>query len=201
MTLGTIGSSTSILKTLETQGLSEPKAKLVQSQIDTATQAASGLSGTKPEIASVRGALDQKIAADVASGALSQEDAAKVSKTLDDLQAAEGGATAATGAASPTTAAATEASGGGAAAGGGGGGGGGSSEKTELSRSVIVTGAMKTTTITYTDGTTTTEVSASTGGDAKQAAGAKPVDIAGAGAADAEYKPKIEPGILVDALA
>jgi len=198
MTLGTIGSSTSVLQTLETKGLSGSKAQLVQSDLDASIQSATGLSGTKPDIASVRNVLDQKIAADVASGALSKDDAAKVSKTLDDLQAADGATTAATGAATTSDTAEAGGSGGAASAGGGGGGG---TAKTELSRSVVVTGAIKTTTITYTDGTTTTEITASTGDDAKKATGAKPVETATAGSANAEYKPRIVLGTIVDAIA
>lgn len=198
MTLGAIGSSTSILQTLEAKGLSESKAKLVQSDLDASLQSATGLSGAKPDIASVRGVLDQKIASDVASGALTQEDATAISNTLDDMQGSSAGGSAASGAATTTAGAAPSSGGAGAA---GGGGGGGSETKTELSRVVVVTGAIKTTTITYTDGTTTTETSASTGDEPKKAGAAAPVQSAGAGSADAEYKPKIVPGILVDALA
>lgn len=217
MTLGAIGSTSSILQTLETKGLSATKAKLVQSDLDASIQSATGLSGAKPDIAAVRGVLDQKIAADVASGALSKDDAAAVSKTLDDLQGSDATASTTSTAAGSAAAGTTATASAGGSKPSGGGGGGGAAEKTEVSRTVVVAGAMTTTTITYSDGSSDTEVTASTGTDAKQAVGAATApstasaQSASAGAAAslsaaassvaADYKPKIVPGMLVDALA
>lgn len=153
MTIGSIGSNSALTTSLQAQGLSTNAIKLVETDLQQ-VQTAGGSSSTSVDGATVRAALDQKISDDVASGKLSQDDADKIGKALDQM---DGSATAN---GSATTASAGGTAGAGHAGGGapaGGGGGGGSSEKTELSRTVTVSGGIKTTVITYTDGTTETK--------------------------------------------
>jgi hypothetical protein len=184
-------SSTALQTKLVSSGISSAKAELVQSDLDSAIKAAGSGAAAKP--ASVRQALDTQIAADVASGKLSKSDAAAIDKALDKMGdasiAASGDSeTAATGAGG------AQAAGG---AGGGGGGAGGSASKTELSRTVTVSGQIKTTVIAYTDGTSETTTSAANAEDQTRygRAGAD----AGEQAKVSDYLASIPPGSLVEA--
>lgn len=192
----TAASSTTALQTrLVSSGVSTAKAKLVQDDLDSAIKAVGGDGSTKP--ASVRAALDQKIAADVASGKLSEEDAATIDKALDRMGDASVAASGESGSASSQT---TAVPAGGGQGGGGGAGGGGSASKTELSRIVTVAGAIKTTVITYTDGTSETSTSAASSEDKAR--------YGHAAAAEADTDPQakvgaflasVTPGSLMDA--
>lgn len=184
--IGAITVTNPLVSKLEANGLSEAKAKLVQSEMDAAVKDATsaGADGSKPDGASVRAALDKRVSADVASGKLSKEDAAEVKTTLDQIDAQSG----------------SNATSGSAPSGSvqhGGGGGGGSTSKTELSRTVTISDPIKTTVITYTDGTTKTSTSVATTSDDQRYA--KP-NAAQASQQDAtqSYLSTIEPGSLVD---
>jgi hypothetical protein len=157
-----------LTRALSLRGLSSAKADFVEKDLDASVDAVS-TSGTAPDRAAVRSALNERMKADVAAGTLTQADADAVNKTLDDMDAAAAG----TAAAASDQSTATGAQGGAAPAGGGGGGGGGggATEKTELYRTEVDAGAIATITITYTDGSTATETKASAG--AKAAASAK----------------------------
>lgn len=180
---------------LAANGLSTAKSKIVEADLATAIKSAG--SGSASIIAPVRAALNERMAADVASGKLSQKDADAVNKTLDGMDPASGGAssqgaagtTAAEPAAQSSTDGESEAKGG-----GGGGGGGGAASKTELSRSTVVSGSLETITITYTDGSTTTETEAVTGATVTKPGS----DTAKVGANDKAYAERIEPGSIVD---
>lgn len=188
MAIVSIQQTSALSKTLQAGGLSASKASLVESEIAASGKTSITASTKTPDIASVRSAVNQRITQDVVAGKLTAEDAAKINKTLDEMQAAQSGAT--TDAATTDASSAQAAGGGGSkpAGGGGGGGGGGSSAKVELSRVVTVTGALKTTVITYTDNSTATKTTVDTDPAPKKA-------DAGDGAAD------LPPGSLVDALA
>ncbi|HEX7857395.1 MAG TPA: hypothetical protein VF503_27255 [Sphingobium sp.] len=214
MSIGAVGSNTQLATSLQAAGLSSDKIKLVETDLQQAQQSstASGSSGVDSK--AVRATLDKQISADVASGKLSQDDADKIGKALDQMDGtttASGGAGGAGKAGGPP--------------GGGGGGGGGSTEKTEQSRTVTVAGGVKTTVITYTDGSTETQTAVDfSDADTSSAAKAKKADepsktddAARAGksgksggssetaASDdkavQEYLSKIEPGSLFDAYA
>lgn len=189
ISLGTGGTTNPLLRTLEAQGLSATKAGLVGKDLEASlTQVSGSISSGKPDVAAVRDVLDKRIADDVSSGALSQEDAAKINKTLDTMQADASGGTD-TDAAAPVT---SQAKGSGAH----GGGSGGAASKTEASRTVTVAGGMKTTTITYTDGSTETTTAIASSADDAKAAEAHPSAVE-ANATNA-YAPQIAPGSLVD---
>ncbi len=154
MTIGLVSTSNPLASSLAMQGLTSSQIELVEADLDEALKNAGVDSGqsTSVDMKSVRAALDAAIADDVKKGNLSQDDAGKIGKALDQMDAAattesvEGGAS----------------TGGGAPAGGAGGGGGGGasgSEKTEVSRTVTVSGGVKTTVILYSDGTNDTETS------------------------------------------
>jgi hypothetical protein len=164
-------STSPLTSALTAQGLSSRKAALVESDLQASVQAVSGSGGAKPATAEVRAALNERMDADVAAGKLSREDADAVNETLDAMDEAAGGEAGdpAAAASGDGTAKANGAAKGGAPA---GGGGGGSSEKTELYRTEVDSGTVKTITITYTDGTTETEEKPSTLG--KAAASATP---------------------------
>jgi len=219
MTIGSVNSNSALTSSLQAQGLSTDTIKLVATDLRQ-VQTAAGSTSSSVDGATVRAALDQKISDDVASGKLSQDDADKIGKALDQMDGtASAGASASSGTAQGGKA------GGAPPAGGGGGGGGGSSEKTELSRTVTVSGGVKTTVITYTDGTTETKTqvdvtdkdSSAKGkvddkADGKDKTGAasaaKDAKKTGASAYDdktdttaQDYLAKIEPGSLFDAYA
>ncbi len=202
MTVPNISTSKPLLTRLEANGLSADKAKLVGSDLAAAVKSAAlEMGSTATTSASVRAALDAKIAADVASGKLTQGDAAVVKKTLDGIDGQSGGS-GITSQAAPAAAASADAAGSAAAAGGqgrgdgdgGGGGGGGGSSKTERSETVTVVGSTKTTVITYTDDTTSTSTTTATDADiakyAKASVAAAMPDVAGS------YLSTIEAGTL-----
>jgi len=151
MAIGSIGSSNPLLRDLQSAGISSQKAKLAADDITQALQSVGRNGKGAPDPAKVRDAVNERIADDVKSGKLSQADADKVFKTLDNLQAKF----AANG---PPP---------GAGPGGGGATGGGEASKVELSRTVTVSGGVRTTTIVYTDGSTETssQVDTGAGGD------------------------------------
>ncbi|QJU60010.1 hypothetical protein HL653_21740 [Sphingomonas sp. AP4-R1] len=190
----TAASSTSALQTrLVSSGVSTAKAKLVQDDLDSALKA-TGAGGTARP-ASVRAALDQKIAADVASGKLSEADAATIGKALDRMGDASVAASGDSGAATGDAGAAQAAGG---AHGGGGGGGGRSAAKTELSRIVTVAGAIKTTVVTYTDGTSETSTGAANAEDKARYGHADATDDADPQTKVGTYLAGIAPGSLVE---
>jgi hypothetical protein len=80
--------------------------------------------------------------------------------------------------------------------GGGGGGGDDSANKTELSRTVTVSGSVETTVITYTDGTSDTTTGAATSED--QARYGDAAAKADGDTKAADYLSTIPPGTLVD---
>jgi hypothetical protein len=206
MSIGSIGASAALSSLLQAKGLASDKIDLVEDDLDLAQKAsASPTLATSINGGTVRAALDKQISDDVASGKLSEEDAAKIGEALDQLD----GKT-------------TEAKSGSAPAGGagrpaGGGGAGGTSEKTELSRVVTVSGGITTTIITYTDGTTETETSVATEEDIKSSATKSgKSDDAAKSKSDAEatakpgatsdpsvqdYLAQIEPGSILEAYA
>jgi hypothetical protein len=187
MTLNAVGINSALTSTLRSQGLTSAKAQRVSEELTQSIQDSTDLLGQVDEQAA-RSKLDEAIAADVASGNLSEQDAATITKTLDEADQA---AAASGGGESPATAASA-----GPAGGGGGGGGGGSEEKTELSRTVIVAGGIKTTLIIYTDGTSETKTVAANG-----APDSKPDTTAADGAKAKDWLARIEPGTLIDKLA
>jgi hypothetical protein len=191
-----VRSTNPLLAQLQAQGLSSAKASLVASDMDAAAKEVVGKdgagAGSAPDKQSVRVALDKRIASDVAAGKLSESDAAEVKKALDEI---DGKSPAAAGGDGEATSDATAKAGGGPRGGGGGGAGGGT-QKTERSRTVTVAGAIKTTTITYTDGTSeTTTGTASNADEAKY--GKQGAADAQSGTA-ADYLSTIEPGSLFD---
>ncbi|PZU10934.1 hypothetical protein [Sphingomonas sp.] len=189
----TASSTTVLQRKLESSGLSSAKADLVQSDLNAAVADAGGSGAAKP--ASVREALDKRIAADVASGKLSESDATDIRKTLDKM--GDASVTASADTTSPTTASSTA---GQASAGkGGGGGGGGEASKTELSRTVTVAGTVKTTIITYTDGTS--ETTTSTASSADKSRYGKAAQSADRPTTPDTYLASIEPGSLMDTAA
>jgi hypothetical protein len=131
---------------LQARGLSAQKTALVLGDAKVALEKVQAVRNGPPDKAAIRDALESRIAADVASGKLTEEDAKTVNATLDQIDpksppdqqpqgpAGHGGK-------------------GGGPHGGGGEGGGGAANKTELSETVTVTGKLKKTTILYTDGT------------------------------------------------
>ncbi|CAN5130549.1 hypothetical protein BH10PSE13_BH10PSE13_06850 [soil metagenome] len=185
MALGAVGSSTALTGALLAKGLTSDTAKLVRQDLDQSVATSTDASGKVDGLA-VRAKLDDQIAADVASGKLSKDDAAAIAKVLDEVDKASD--------ATDATPAKGAAGGGGPP---GGGGGGGSSEKTELSRTVDIVGNIKTTTIKYTDGTSETKSGFTTDKSKKEAASGAASDDAKA----RSWLATIEPGSLVDKLA
>jgi hypothetical protein len=170
MTISSVSAtaSDSFLSRLETNGLSASKAQLVEddlSQVESSS-GSTGSSSSSIDMQTMRAALDAKIDEDVSSGKLSETDAAAVRKTLDQM----GGQTDDTGttgqsSAATTKAAATQSEGAaqtGASGGATGGGAGGSTAKTEVSETVTINGPLKTTVITYSDGSTQTTTTVAT---------------------------------------
>ncbi|MET0365316.1 MAG: hypothetical protein ABW169_11760 [Sphingobium sp.] len=192
--IGSVGASGSnaVVSALQSKGLSQDKIKIVEDDLQEA-QAGTSTGSQAVDAKAVRAALDSKIADDVASGTLSEEDAATISKALDEMDGtATSGASASGGA---------KGAGGARPAGGGGGGGGGSEEKTELSRTETVSGGVKTTVITYTDGTTETKTTYGAT-DTSPKAGSSSASASDQDADAAQnYLSKIEPGTLFDAYA
>lgn len=190
-----------LLAKLEANGLSADKAQVVENDLSGVLSDTTGSGSGPVDSASVRAALDQKIDEDVASGKLSQSDATAVKKTLDDLDAqasGSGAATAQTSSASDSSGSA--AAGGSSASGGAGGaGGGGSSTKTEVSETVTVSGGIKTTVITYSDGTTSTTTTAASQQD-EQKYDKQPAQAAAESTAS-KYLSTIRPGSLFQLMA
>lgn len=219
MAIGSVSSNNPLTTSLQAQGLSSDAIKLVETDLDAVGGAVSTDASAASSVDSkaIRAALDQKLSDDVASGKLSQDDADKIGKALDQMD----------GSSDSEDATDSSESGGAAKAGGppggGGGGGGGSTEKTEQSRTVTISGGIKTTVITYTDGTKETKTSIAQDGDRdskgktneasdkKDAAAAGKTDHSGkptneaASKADDEtaqaYLSQIEPGSLFNAYA
>ncbi|WBO23055.1 hypothetical protein [Sphingomonas abietis] len=201
MIISSNSATSALTQQLQANGLSDAAVKQVNGDLAAAVKDVTGASGGSADAASVRAALDQRISADVASGKLSAGDAAKVSKTLDQIdgQASGSGITSQSApvAAAPASGAAGAAQGGG----GGGGGGGGSASKTELSRAVTISGATETTIITYTDGSTATTTTVASDADKIKYGKPAATDANGttsAATAAQDYLSTIEPGSLID---
>ena len=165
MSIASVGSrdaaySALLSSRLQAQGLSAQKTALVLGDAKVALEKIQSVRGGPPDKAAIRDALESRIAADVASGKLTEADAKTVNDTLDQIDPQ-----------SPSPAHPQDAGGhkGGGPHGGGGEGGGGSANKTELSETVTVTGKLKKTTILYTDGTSesTTTVLSDSAKDSK----------------------------------
>jgi hypothetical protein len=165
MSIASVGSrdaaySALLSSRLQAQGLSAQKTALVLGDAKVALEKIQSVRGGPPDKAAIRDALESRIAADVASGKLTEADAKTVNDTLDQIDPQ-----------SPPPAHPQDAGGhkGGGPHGGGGEGGGGSANKTELSETVTVTGKLKKTTILYTDGTSesTTTVLSDSAKDSK----------------------------------
>jgi hypothetical protein len=165
MSIASVGSrdaaySALLSSRLQAQGLSAQKTALVLGDAKVALEKVQSVRGGPPDKAAIRDALESRIAADVASGKLTEADAKTVNDTLDQIDPQ-----------SPPPAHPQDAGGhkGGGPHGGGGEGGGGSANKTELSETVTVTGKLKKTTILYTDGTSesTTTVLSDSAKDSK----------------------------------
>lgn len=200
MTISGVGKTSSLVTDLTAKGLSSTKAKLVASDLDASVKSVGG-GTTALDKAAVRTALDQRISADVASGKLTQKDADAVTKTLDGMADKVANASSTATSASPSTGATAQASGtsGSTPSGAGGGGsGGGSTAKTELSRVVVVSGALETTTITYTDGATETETGSSSGATSNDPSEAAAASAASNKVGESGYTTKLDPGSLVD---
>ncbi|WP_068080318.1 hypothetical protein [Novosphingobium rosa] len=208
--LSAISTDTSnpLLAKLEANGLSADKAQVVEDDLANVLSQGSASGSGPVDVKSVRAALDQKIDQDVASGKLSESDAAAVKKTLDDLDAQTSGTDTGTASsqAQSTDTTSTDSTGstqtssaGASGAKGGGGGGGGSSTKTELSETTTISGSLKTTIITYTDGTTSTTKTAASAEDV-QKYGTKAQQTATADTAS-KYLSTIQPGSLFQLMA
>lgn len=156
---------------LQSEGLSVRKTALVLSDAKVALDKVSAVRRGPIDKAAMRDALESRIAADVASGKLSKEDAQTVKSTLDQIDQqgiAPDQANGSSGA-SPGDGAGGKGPHGGGHGGGGDGGADSSANKTELSETVTLMGKLKKTTILYTDGTseTTTKVLSDTPKDQK----------------------------------
>jgi hypothetical protein len=209
ISLGSSGTSATnpFLQALEANGLSDAKANLVGNDLVTAFEQATPDSSGSVSASDIRAKLDAQIASDVAAGKLTQSDADAVTKTLDQIQGQPSDTDAGTGATaapadvtSASEAAITDGSD--VSAGGGGGGGGGGSSKTEIGESITVSGSIKTTTITYSDGTTLIETAEATDAD-KQKYGKKNVEAVEAEAnkqasTAKAYLSQTKPGSLFD---
>ncbi len=165
MSIASVGSrdaaySALLSSRLQAQGLSAQKTALVLGDAKVALEKIQSVRGGPPDKAAIRDALESRIAADVASGRLTEADAKTVNDTLDQIDP-QG--------APPAHSQGAGGHKGGGPHGGGGEGGGGSANKTELSETVTVTGKLKKTTILYTDGTTesTTTVLGNSAKDSK----------------------------------
>lgn len=168
MSIASIGSrdatySALLSSRLQSQGLSAQKTAVVLGDAKFALEKVQAVRKGPVDKAAIRDALESRIAADVASGKLTEDDAKTVHATLDQIDPN-----------APTDhqpQGPDDHKGGGGKGGGHGGGGegGGSANKTELSESVTVTGKLKKTTILYTDGTseTTTKVLSDSAKDSK----------------------------------
>ena len=187
MSLSIFSSTSPLLNALQAKGLSAGKASLVEDEVVDAVAEVVGASpapNMAVDMATLRASLDKRIDADVASGKLSAQDAAAVKKTLDDVGQVmvvdgedEDGET-------PQADAPR-----------GGGGAPAEDSKTELSSSVTVSGNIKTTLTTYTDGTSDSKTSVASDADMKRyakaaAAYAPPPETA------QSYLASIEPGTL-----
>ena len=151
-----------LTKDLQKNGLSVSTANTISSQIETVVNTVtSGASPTSSTPTDVRAAIDAQIKTDVSNGTLTQDQADAVTKTLnamDAQQAAQGsppqqGGSASGGAGGSQSAPAGRAS-----------GGGGTSSSSSASKTVkdetstTSASGVITTVITYTDGTTSTQV-------------------------------------------
>ena len=170
MSIASIGSrdaaySALLSSRLQAQGLSSQKTALVLGDAKVALEKVQAVRSGPPDKAAIRDALESRIAADVASGKLTAEDAKTVKATLDQIDP-KGSPDP-----QPQGPGGHGDEGGGGKGGGphGGGGGDGSANKTELSETVTVTGKLKKTTILYTDGTSesTTKVLSDSAKDSK----------------------------------
>ena len=170
MSIASIGSrdaaySALLSSRLQAQGLSSQKTALVLGDAKVALEKVQAVRSGPPDKAAIRDALESRIAADVASGKLTAEDAKTVKATLDQIDP-KGPPDP-----QPQGPGGHGDEGGGGKGGGphGGGGGDGSANKTELSETVTVTGKLKKTTTLYTDGTSesTTKVLSDSAKDSK----------------------------------
>jgi hypothetical protein len=160
-----------LLSDLEKNGLSAEAATTVSADIDTAVKSVTGSSSGKPDVASVRQAIDAKLADDVKSGTITQDEADKVTATLNQFEAQmKQGASASRGAPPSGGGGGAPPAGGGGGGGGGGGSSGSSTEVTDVTTSTSSSGVVTKTT-TYADGhkSVTTSVDPS----AKAASGSK----------------------------
>ncbi len=200
------------LQALEANGLSDAKANLVGNDLVTAFEQSTPDSSGSVSASDIRAKLDTQIASDVASGKLTQSDADAVKKTLDQIQgqsddagsdASTSAATAPADVTSASEAAITDGSDASSSAGGGGGGGGG---KTEVGESITVSGSIKTTTITYSDGTTLIETAEATDADERKygkknveaAVAEQTKDAAKQASKSKDYLAQTPPGTLFD---
>jgi hypothetical protein len=97
MSISSVSSSSTspqarLLADLQSNGLASDKAGLVASEIDSAVQSTKSSGSGKSDQASVRAAIEKQLSADVASGKLTESDAALVRKTLDDFEKKMGSA-------------------------------------------------------------------------------------------------------------
>ncbi len=192
MAVSAVGSSMSLTSALQNKGLTADKAQLVQKEVVQSVAASTDLGGMV-DGEQVRAKLDKRLSADVKSGKLTEEDAAAVTKLLDETDEIEVDGADVT-VADTGEAKGSSPAGGAKGAGPGGGGGGGSTEKTELSRTVDIVGSIKTTTIKYTDGTSETKSAFTTDKSPKD-------KVADKDANAKSWLANIEPGSLVDKLA
>jgi len=145
-----------LLSDLEKNGLSDATASTVSSQIESVVQSAKSSGSGKPDPTSVREAINQKLSEDVQNGTITQDEADKVTSTLDQFEAQmkQGG-----GAGGPPP-------GGGAPPAGGGGDASSSSSSSSSSSTTVVSttsttsaAGVTTTTTTYADGSKNTSTS------------------------------------------
>jgi hypothetical protein len=204
MTISSLSSTSTdvFLTKLEGNGVSATKAQIVEDDLSQVmASAGSAATASAPvDMKAMRAALDKKIDEDVSSGKLSASDATAVKKTLDDMDAQAG-----TSGDTQTAATATaQSDGSGAAKSAGGGGGGGASTKTEVSETVTITGPLKTTIITYSDGSTVTSTTVASQADeqkyGKQATQATATSTSTSTAA-ATYLSTLPPGTLFSQMA
>lgn len=202
MTISSVSSTSSdfLLTKLETNGLSASKAQLVEDDLsEISATASSDASASGPvDMKAMRAALDKKIDADVSSGKLSASDAAAVKKTLDDMDA-QGSGSGDAGQTQTSAASSTQADGAGAAH-SSGGGGGGASAKTEVSETVTVSGPLKTTIITYSDGSTATSTTVASPAD-EQKYGKSSSQSGATDSIATQYLATLAPGSLFNQMA
>lgn len=168
---------------LQAGGLSSAKAQRIHSDLAAAIRRGGGETGGV-DVGFVRRALDKRIADDVKSGQLSRADAAKVTQSLDRIDVRSSAAVDIPAAANDIADASSAADDdrGGAA-------------RSELSRLVTVSGAVRTTIITYSDGSTDMQTRTAPAADDRRydRAGRR----TGSGDVVRDYLASISPGTLI----